>query len=424
MRISVIAAGSRGDVQPFVALCVALNARGHRAELITHREFMPLAQAHGVTLLPLSIGSQAEFVNEESRRFLAGGGNPLAFLRWFVDVARRTALTSTLEMRDHARGADVIVGSGLVDPIGEAIAEHHKTRYVHAFLQPVLPSRDYPSAVHAVPPFPLPGAINRFEQHAMLQMFWLATRFLVQPCRRALGLGPASWRLPARIAVKRGDPFLLAFSPHVVPPSRDWPANIHVTGYWFLDAPADWQPPEALLRFLEAGPPPVYFGFGSMALKDARKTADLILAASEKVGCRAVLSAGWGCLGMRAGLPSHAFALDGLPHSWLFPRMAAAVHHGGAGTTAAALRAGIPQIITPFLTDQFFWGWQLSRLGVAPKSIRHGALDAPTLAARLSEVLRDAAMQKRAAALAGDIRAEDGSGEACRVIENAAELRG
>jgi UDP:flavonoid glycosyltransferase YjiC (YdhE family) len=415
LRIAVIAAGSRGDVQPPAGLANALAARGHEARLITSEEFRSLA-APGVKFFPLPVDFRAELQSKQAARMFAGRGNPIAFMRHFLELSRRLARDMLSVCRDASEGCDAILGIGLADVVGVSVAEYWRMPAVHAFLQPLLASRDFPTPL--VPPIAMPGWMNRLQYHLLAQPMWLAGRPLANRARReVLGLGPMSLGHPYGLAMAKGETVLMAYSRHLMPPGSDWPQNVHVTGYWFLDAAEKWTPPEGLTRFLDAGPPPVYVGFGSMTLKDPRATLDTVLAAIAEVGCRAVISAGWG--GLRAeNLPANVFAIDEAPHGWLFPRMAAIVHHGGAGTTGASLRAGKPSVVVPFIFDQPFWAWRLNKVGVAPKAIPIGKLTAE----RLSNALQDSLggpMQIRARDLGEKVRAEDGLGAAVAAIERA-----
>jgi sterol 3beta-glucosyltransferase len=216
--------------------------------------------------------------------------------------------------------------------------------------------------------------------------------------------------------VLRGRRILCAFSPTIVPPPHDWPASTVVTGGWFLPAPANWQPPAALSDFLQAGPPPVYIGFGSMADRNAEATTRLVLEAVQLAGLRAVLASGWG--GLQASQAAQmVYMLEQAPHDWLFPRMAGVVHHGGAGTTAAGLRAGVAGLAVPHFGDQFFWGRRIAALGAGPPPLPRRKLTAPALAGRLRQLVATPAYASRAAALGQAIRAEDGLGEAVRIIQ-------
>ncbi len=223
-------------------------------------------------------------------------------------------------------------------------------------------------------------------------------------------------------SAKRGAPLLLAYSGEFLPRSREWPVNIETTGWWFLDEGAGWTPPPALEAFLAAGPPPVHVGFGSMAFEDSQATLRATLAAIKKVGARAILSAGWGGLTDET-MPDTVFAIDEAPHDWLFPRMAAIVHHGGAGTVGAAVRAGKPSVVTPFIVDQFPWARLLEARGVAPAPIPHRTLTAEALGEALTSALHDQAMRRRAEDLGEQVRAENGVGRAVAVIERVGDSK-
>jgi sterol 3beta-glucosyltransferase len=210
-------------------------------------------------------------------------------------------------------------------------------------------------------------------------------------------------------------PVLYPYSRHILPVPEDFPPHVHVTGYWFLDHATGWQPEPELVRFLEAGPPPVYIGFGSVGARKAEKRTKTIMAALEKSGQRGLLASGWGGLKTSA-LPEDVFMLETAPHDWLFPQVAAVVHHGGAGTTAAGLRAGKPSIICPFFGDQPFWGKLIYRQGIGPQPIPQGGLTADRLAEAITISLQDDGIKRRAAEIGEKIRAEDGVGRAVEII--------
>ncbi len=211
-------------------------------------------------------------------------------------------------------------------------------------------------------------------------------------------------------------PVLYSFSEHVVPRPDDWPETTVATGYWFLEQDETWQPPAALVQFLAAGPPPVYVGFGSMAGKDPARLTRIVLDALEQSGQRGLLATGWGGLAVE-DLPENLFAIDSAPHDWLFPRVSAVVHHGGAGTTAAGLRAGKPTLISPFMGDQPFWGQRVCEQGVGPKPIPQKQLSADALATAIHQLTHDQDMRQRATALGQKLRAENGVARAVAWIE-------
>jgi sterol 3beta-glucosyltransferase len=209
---------------------------------------------------------------------------------------------------------------------------------------------------------------------------------------------------------------LSAYSPSIIPHPTDWPATVAVTGYYFLDAQTDWQPSPALQAFLAAGAPPVYIGFGSMAGRNPEQLATLVLEALAQSGQRGLLLTGWGGLRPET-VPDSVFVVNSAPHGWLFPRMAAVVHHGGAGTTAEGLRAGVPTVIVPFVFDQPFWGARVNALGLGPAPIPQKKLTADRLAHAIRVAVTDSGMRQRAKACGAAIRAENGIGNAVHFIQ-------
>jgi sterol 3beta-glucosyltransferase len=210
-------------------------------------------------------------------------------------------------------------------------------------------------------------------------------------------------------------PMLYGYSPVVVPKPSDWNEHVHVTGYWFLDHASDWQPPADLVDFLGSGPPLIYIGFGSLLSRGSEKASRIVLDALKQSGQRGVMATGWGGLS-QSDLPDEVFSVESVPHDWLFPRMAAVVHHGGAGTTGAGLRAGVPSIVIPFSKDQPFWARRVKALGAGPDPIPRKRLTASRLAHAMRVAVMDESIRKRAAVLGQTIRAEDGVGNAIRVF--------
>lgn len=212
-------------------------------------------------------------------------------------------------------------------------------------------------------------------------------------------------------------PILCAYSPDVIPQPKDWPAFCHTPGYWFLDPPKDWQPPKELVEFIESGPKPLSIGFGSMSEKNPEKTMRIIFETLETTKQRAVLISDWSGL-EKSNIPDIIYPIDKVPHSWLFPKVSAVVHHGGAGTTGAGLRAGVPSILVPFGVDQPYWADIVVNLGVGPKAPPIKKLTAKKLAAAINQAISDKDMQAKAAALGAKIRVEDGISEAVKIIES------
>jgi sterol 3beta-glucosyltransferase len=287
----------------------------------------------------------------------------------------------------------------------------------------MLAARDFLFASGETAPPPFPGWANRAIFLAYEQAMWLVTRRVLRPARELYGLPSPPYTPPLWRAVARGETLLLAYSDALLPRSREWPANAVVTGWWFLDDCERWSPPLELERFLADGSTPIYVGFGSMAFREREASLDVVLKALAKVEARAVLGSGWGGLGS-GNLPPFVFALEDGPHDWLFPRMAAIVHHGGAGTTGAAIRAGKPSVVTPFIADQFAWARLLNARGLAPGPLPHRILTADTLAAAVKTAISDDTMRERAIAIGAAVRAEDGLARAVDAIERAVQCPG
>jgi UDP:flavonoid glycosyltransferase YjiC (YdhE family) len=423
MRIAIASLGSRGDVQPMAALAATLARRGHQVRLITPRGCDALGDEAGVDRRVVDVDVRQELASVEGRRLLHSGRNTVAGLRALRAIGRRHGTRPWFELAEHTEGAELLVCETTSLPPMEAIAERRGLPCIGVAMQPRVPTRAFPHPFAPPPRIRMPGWANRLHHRLIDQTLWQCVRSLVNEGRRdALGLPPWPFFGPYARLRDSSHPWLLPFSRHLFPRPPDWPPQIEVTGYWFFDRPNAWQPSAELLRFLEAGPPPVYIGFGSMVFADPAATAALMLAAVAEAGCRAVLAAGWGGLAP-ATLPPNVFALEEAPHDWLFPRMAAVVHHGGAGTTAAALRAGVPSVIVPFMGDQFFWAQILGANGVAPEAVPYAGLGVPDLARAMTMALDDPAMRRRAAALGVLIREEDGLGRAAARIEALSPVR-
>lgn len=416
MRITILTLGSRGDVQPFIALAVGLQNTGrHRVRLAAPDNFELLAAEYHLDFFPIGMDAQ--------KMLGTGGIDPSRnVLLWFGDVLRslkplvaQIAENSLLASQD----ADLILYSTL-GIAGYHIAEKLGIPCIFASPMPgFFPTRAYPNPGGVFPALPLGGAYNKQTHILSGYLFQLFTGSFINRWRKeklhlpAIPIG----RYPYFQMAGRPQTIIGNYSPIISPKPPDWGNNIHLTGYWFLDPAPDWQPPAQLVEFLEAGAPPVYIGFGSMANRAPLKMAQLAQEALERSGQRGILAAGWGGLD-NTNLPATIFALDSVPHTWLFPRMAAVVHHGGAGTTAAGLRAGVPSILVPHMGDQPFWAKRVTELGVGPRCIPRRKLTSGRLAAAINIATTDQNLRAKAAALGERIRSEDGVARMIEVIEN------
>lgn len=282
---------------------------------------------------------------------------------------------------------------------------------------PFSPTRAFSGALLPLPNS-LGGSLNLLSQHITRQIVWQMYRPADKGVRQQVfDLPRRSFWGPFNSKMLNQAPILYGFSPSVILPPADWdPSLIHITGYWNLEPSDGWTPPLALTQFLESGTPPIYIGFGSMSNRKPEETADVVLQALKQTHQRAIVFTGWAGL-QKADLPDTVMMVDSTPHSWLFQHVAAVVHHGGAGTTAAGLRSGVPSIVVPFHGDQPFWGRRVAELGVGPSPIPRSKLTAEKLSHAIQSAMGDAAMRQRAAELGTKIRAEDGIANAVAVIE-------
>jgi sterol 3beta-glucosyltransferase len=414
-RILVLTAGSQGDVQPYVALGKGLKQAGFEVLLATDPSFASLVTDHTLDFAPL-YAPFAQLVQTETGKAALAGKKSIR-LKQIMPMLRQM-MDDAWEIAQHYNPDAVVyhakplAGYHIADKLGipgflaMALPIYSPTR---SFANPIFGGGNYG------------GWLNYLSYTLFLQASLLPyRRFINQWRQEKLGLPPFR---DERSLHGHPVPKLYAYSRHVVPPPADWDESAIATGYWFLDSVSDWQPPADLVAFLANGSPPIYVGFGSMASQDAAKTTRLVIDAIHQSGQRAVLATGWGGLSA-SEVPDTIHILQSAPHGWLFPQCLAVVHHGGAGTTGAGLRAGKPTIICPFFGDQPFWGKQVFELGVGPRPIPQKQLTVANLSQAIQAVAQDTAMQQRANALGEKIRAENGVMQAVEVIrEQLTEIR-
>ncbi len=417
-RITILAHGSRGDVQPYVALGFGLKQAGYSVKVAAPAQFQSFVLEYGLDFAPLAGDPRllmAEFVDKASHQ-----GNFLNSTRVILRYAAPIALQVLRDAQYACQGTDGIIHSLLMTQVGHQIALQLGVPDFSALVFPVFnPTSNFPN-----PGFPdlRWGLYNRLTHHLFTQLFsqggLLAYNWIIRS--RHPEFPPlAEW--PFNGSQKRSTPILYGFSPHVLPKPADWSKDVHVTGFWFLASPAHWQPSADLVDFLATGPPPVFVGFGSVISRRAHQLTEMVLEALAITGQRGVLVSGWGGL-TSMDLPGEMFMLESAPFDWLFPQVRAAIIHGGIGTTAASMRAGIPTIVVPFTADQFFWGARVSHLGVGPKPVPYRKLNVATLADAIRQSLDDEDLQQRASAAGQVLRAEDGVSNAIRIVENYMEV--
>ncbi|ODH38738.1 hypothetical protein ACO22_02211 [Paracoccidioides brasiliensis] len=414
LRITCLTIGSRGDVQPYIALCKGLIAEGHRPKIATHKEFEPWIRHHGIEFAPVE-GDPAELM----RICVENGMFTYSFLkeasskfRGWIDDLLSSAWKS-------CQNSDILIESPSA-MAGIHIAEALGIPYFRTFTMPWTRTRAYPHAF-AVPEHKMGGAYNYITYVMFDNVFWKAIAGQVNRWRkRELGLRGTNLdkMQPNKV------PFLYNFSPSVVPPPLDYSDWIRVTGYWFLDEGASWTPPAELTSFIEQARADkkkiVYIGFGSIVVSDPAALTKTIVDSVLRADVRCILSKGWSDrLGdpssgkVEITLPPEIHQIKAAPHDWLFSQIDAAAHHGGAGTTGASLRAGIPTIIKPFFGDQFFFGSRVEDLGVG---ICMKRLNVSAFSRALWEATHSERIIVKAKALGEQIRKEDGVATAIQAI--------
>jgi sterol 3beta-glucosyltransferase len=424
-RVLLATVGTRGDVQPFLALAIALRAAGHEVAICTCPRFVPVIAPWGIATFPLDEGL-LELLESPFGRVLIGKLDTVwSTLRLLPSVLSRVRPIHERMVADawaatEAWRPDVTVFHPKVFCV-PAFASALGTRAMAAALVPItVPTGERP--FWGMPRLPLGRTYNRATYLLLRGASSLGTRGYLRRWRATHDLaGRSTGSAPHRMATGDHVPVLHAYSTAVVPRPADWPASAQVTGYWRMPrVPADnVKGHDALRAFLAAGSPPVYIGFGSMSGVDPAATTSLVVEAVRLAGVRAVFAAGWGGLQV-ASLPDTICGIDHVDHDWLFPQVAAVVHHGGAGTTAAGLHAGVPSVICPFGVDQPFWGRRVMELGAGPAPIKQRHLSAPALAVAISDCLGDPGYGRAARRIKDALEREDGTSSAVQAIEAAA----
>ncbi|WP_200301579.1 glycosyltransferase [Streptomyces adelaidensis] len=396
-------AGSRGDVAPYTGLGHGLVRAGHEVTLVTHARFEALVSGSGVGFHALPVDPRAELESERGRglhRSATGAGK----LYRAVEMARSLVGRMADDLVAAARASDVLLLAGTLAPLGHTVAQGLSIPSLGVNLQPLAPTREFAPPMTGVRSWG--PVVNRAAGHAVnLSVEWIFTEE-VRRLRAEYGL-PRTGRVAAhRTRERLGWPVFHGFSPRVVPRPGDWRAGLDVTGYWWpYDREDRLSGP--LLDFLDAGPPPVFVGLGSATVPDPERMSSEVVRALRAAGLRGVIQRGWG--GLR-GEGDDMFTVGEVPHSLLFPRTAAVVHHAGAGTTAAGLRAGVPAMPVPVQFDEGFWAARLVALGVSPGAVPLRGFTAAGLTAALRRATGDPSYGRRARALAEEVRTEDGVG--------------
>jgi sterol 3beta-glucosyltransferase len=409
MNITILTFGSRGDVQPFLPLSLGLMARRHKVILAAPARFKSLVEEHGITFFPLA-GDPEDL----SRRLNDAGYNFIKQMRELMSHAVDIGAEMVRQTEEACRDADLIIHTFAHAVGAHTLAREKNIPDIHIQTFPMFtPTGDYPN-------ISLPNLGNRFLNRlthiASLKITELTSSLGFERVRRRAGLPKRKLYSPFKDSPPHlRTPILCAWSPSLLPPSSEWNSRVHVTGYYFLPENKSYSPPPELDEFLRSGSPPVCVSFGSMVNKNAEKIDAIIREALKQTNNRGIILSGWG--NVKCESTNDLLYLESAPHDWLLPKCKMIVHHGGAGTTSAGLRAGIPQLAAPFTADQPFWGWRVHAIGVAPKPIPVKKLSVEGMVRAITGAESNAVL-KHAQAAGQRVRGEDGVGNAVRLIES------
>ncbi|XP_021849106.1 sterol 3-beta-glucosyltransferase UGT80A2 [Spinacia oleracea] len=406
LQIVMLIVGTRGDVQPFVAIGKKLQDYGHRVRLATHANFKEFVLTSGLEFFPLG-GDPKVLAGYmvKNKGFLPSGPSEIPVQRnqmkeiiySLLPACKDPDMDSNVPFK-----ADAIIANP--PAYGHThVAEALKIPIHIFFTMPWTPTSEFPHPLSRVKQ----SAGYRLSYQIVDSMIWLGIRDMINDLRKKkLKLRPVTY-LSGSQGSETDIPHGYIWSPHLVPKPKDWGPKVDVVGFCFLDLASNYEPPQALVDWLNAGPKPIYVGFGSLPVQEPQKMTEIIVEALEITKQRGIINKGWGGLGDLAEPKESIYLLDNCPHDWLFPHCAAVVHHGGAGTTAAGLKAACPTSIIPFFGDQPFWGERVHDRGVGPPPISIDEFSLDKLVEAIKFML-DPQVKERAIELAKAMENEDG----------------
>jgi sterol 3beta-glucosyltransferase len=409
MNITLLTAGSRGDVEPYIALGAGLHRAGHRVCLATYDGFQELAEEHGLIFAPVASPSQALWASPLWQRWQASGEDFFRYIAAFLQVSRVAEdllVTMLDDFWSSCRGADLVISSTL-GFAGPLLAEEAGVPHCWALFQPMTPTRTFP---HFMTPswLRLGSVFNYLTYRIAEHVYWLLFRPAINLWIRSRLGRPHTGQMGMKTFFREDKaPVLYGISPQVIPPAPDWGENVRMCGFWNLERRPDWKPPHELVSFLASGPSPIYFVLERINFRPMNMLVQIVLEALEMTGQRGLLY-----------LDQHPFDLGSkwdtvmvvpsLPYDWLFPQVSAVVHHGGAGTTTYAMHAGVPSLGIPSFYDQPFWSRRVAELQAGVPPISPSQLTAKRLAIAIHRMVEDNVLQARACKLGESLRGERG----------------
>jgi sterol 3beta-glucosyltransferase len=408
MKITILTYGSRGDVQPILPLALRLRQNAHFVKLAAPFRFKNFVEEHGVDFVPLA-GDPEDL----SRRLNDAGYNFIKMMRELINHAIAIGADVWRQTEEACSDADLIIHTFAHVVGAHTLAREKNIPDLHLQGFPMFtPTGDYPNVTM---PNLKSHFLNRLTHQLSGKITWWTAQLGFERVRRRAGLPKQKLYWPFDDdPLRPRTPVLCAWSPNVLPASSDWPPNVHVTGYYFFPLENSYQPPTELVSFLQKGESPVCITFGSMVNRDQEKIHRIVRESLKRTGQRGIILSGWS--GLKASSSNELLYLEAAPHDWLLPHCKMVIHHGGAGTTSAGLRAGIPNIVIPFTADQPFWGKRVYAIGAGPKPVLVKNLSVEKLTRAIAEA-ENQAFRKRAQAIGQKLKTEDGIGEATKLIE-------
>lgn len=418
MKILIVTYGTLGDVQPYVALGKGLLHAGHQVILGTSERFRDFVEGHGLTFGHMDDGLLAVIDTDQGRAMLENTTNIFDVVKQSIKLGKQLKPLQIAQLRETWQLVEKLKPDFLLyHPKTGAVPHCAEKLGIGCILVTpipmIVPTAEWPFPV--LPAVKLGGWYNKLSYRIIATFTGIVLGKYIRKVRDDIGLKPLTKFDLLKDGNGKDIPVLHIVSEAALPRPSDWPSSAYMTGYCFLDREEDWQLPSDLQDFLDAGPPPVYIGFGSMAGRNPQQLAGTVIEALQRAGVRGIIATGWGGLNPE-NLPDSILKIESAPHDWLFPRVSAVVHHGGAGTTAAGLRAGRPTVIVPFFGDQPFWGRLVHSLGAGTKPIPRKKLSADQLAVAIKDAVSNPDIIKKAEEIGKKIQQEDGVGDAVNVI--------
>lgn len=410
-KVQILTLGTTGDVLPFIALALKLKKLNYDVAITTGINYENLVKSYNIDYSSYSIDINQMMQSKEIQSLLSK--NPFNYMKVIKEYVKPIFEKVYEETYQSAKSTDVILAHPKCMNASYIAEKFNKPFIVCSTIPMYPPTKEFPFVTVKARTL---GPLNSLSYilFQMQKVFFLSS--INKWRKNVLGLPPVKVFSNPLSINGRPVPGMYCYSKHLLPKPAEWGDNINVTGFWFLDQETCWQPPEDLINFLNKGSTPLYAGFGSMIGKDPQRLTKEVIEGVRRSGQRCILATGWGGIS-RVDVPENIYVTDYIPHDWLFPKVMAVIHHGGAGTTAAGLRYGRPTIICPFMVDQFFWGHRVYEKGVGPEPLPQKNLTADKLASAINVVVHDKQIRENAKIIGEKINNEKGSEVAARLID-------